>query len=182
MLSYLCRNFDTLKSGENYRNVHPVIQVGLLNFTLFPECPEFYATYQLLNVKNYSLYSDKIRLSVLDLTHIDLATEEDKSYQLNYWASLFKATTWEELNMLAQNNKYIEEASATVYQLSQEERIRLECEAREDYYRTQLGMQQMLDEKDAALEAQAAQIEAQAAEINKLHKWMEMHGHNPAEI
>lgn len=181
-LSYLCRDFDTLKSGENYRNVRPVIQVGLLNFTLFPECPEFYATYQLLNVKNYSLYSDKIRLSVLDLTHIDLATEEDKSYQLNYWASLFKATTWEELNMLAQNNKYIEEASATVYQLSQEERIRLECEAREDYYRTQLGMQQMLDEKDAALEAQAAQIEAQAAEINKLHKWMEMHGHNPAEI
>lgn len=91
--------------------------------------------------------------------------------------------------MLAQNNKYIEEASATVYQLSQEERIRLECEAREDYYRTQLGMQQMLDEKDAALEAQTAQLTAQAAqiealnaEINKLHKWMEMHGHNPAEI
>ena len=91
--------------------------------------------------------------------------------------------------MLAQNNKYIEEASATVYQLSQEERIRLKCEAREDYYRTQLGMQQMLDEKDAALEAQTAQLTAQAAqiealnaEINKLHKWMEMHGHNPAEI
>ena len=78
-LSYLCRNFDNLQSGEAYQAVKPVIQIGLLNFTLFPEHPEFYATYQLLNVKNYSLYSDKLRLSVLDLTHTDLATAEDKS-------------------------------------------------------------------------------------------------------
>ena len=48
-------------------------KLGLLNFTLFPEHPEFYATYQLLNVKDYSLYSDKLRLSVLDLTRIDLS-------------------------------------------------------------------------------------------------------------
>lgn len=119
---------------------------------------------------------------MLDLTHIDLATEEDKSYHLHYWAGLFKAATWEELNMLAQNDKYIEEASATVYQLSQEERIRMECEAREDYYRTQRGIQHMLDERDAALEAQAMQIEAQAAEIDRLHKWMKMHGYDPADI
>lgn len=67
--------------------------------------------------------------------------------------------------MLAQNNKYIEEASATVYQLSQEERIRMECEAREDYYRTQLGIQHMLDEQDATLKEQTAQLTAQAAQI-----------------
>lgn len=83
-LSYLCRNFDNLHAGENYQNVRPVIQIGLLNFTLFPKPPEFYATYKLLNVKNHSLYSDKLQLSVSDLTHIELATEEDKSYQLDY--------------------------------------------------------------------------------------------------
>ena len=59
--------------------------------------------------------SDKLRLSVLDLTHTDLATEEDKKYQLDYWASLFKSTTWEELKMLAQNNEYIEQASDEYY-------------------------------------------------------------------
>ena len=83
-LSYLCRNFDNLHAGENYQNVRPVIQIGLLNFTLFSKLPEFYATYKLLNVKNHSLYSDKLQLSVSDLTHIELATEEDKSYQLDY--------------------------------------------------------------------------------------------------
>lgn len=40
------------------------------------------------------LYSDKLRISVLNLTRIDLATEEDKSYHIDYWASPFKSTTW----------------------------------------------------------------------------------------
>lgn len=47
--------------------------------------------------------------------------------------------------MLAQNNEYIREAAETVYHLSQEEKIRQQCEAREDYYRTQKGIQDMLD-------------------------------------
>lgn len=65
-LSYLCRNFDTLAKGGDYQNTKPTIQIGLLNFTLFPSYPEFYATYKLLNVKNHSLYSDKLRISVLN--------------------------------------------------------------------------------------------------------------------
>ena len=136
-LSYLCRSFDGLNRGEDYLEARPVIQISLLYFTLFPECPEFYATYQLLNVKNYIKYSDKLCLHVLDLTRTDLATEEDKHHQIDYWAALFKATTWEELRMLADKNESIAEAAETVYRLSEEEKIRLQCEAREDYYRCQ---------------------------------------------
>ena len=136
-LSYLCRSFDNLNRGENYLETKPVIQISLLDFTLFPDHPEFYASYQLLNVKNYIKYSDKIHLHVLDLTRIDLATEEDRQYQIDYWAALFKATTWEELRMLAEKNDAIAEATETVYKLSEEEMIRLQCEAREDYYRRQ---------------------------------------------
>ena len=147
-LNYLCRCFDSLEKGDSYTSAHPVIQIGLLNFTLFPEYPEFYATYKFLNVKNYTLYSDKLCLSVLDLTHIDLATKEDKQYQLDYWAALFKSTTWEDLKMLAQNNEYIRQASETIYQLSQEEAIRQQCEAREDYYRRQKGINDELTSRE----------------------------------
>ena len=140
-LSYLTRNFDHLKKGEDYQLTHPVIQIGLLDYTLFPEHPEFYSTYQFLNVKNHTLYSDKLRISVLNLSRIDLATEEDKQYQLDHWAALFKAKTWEELQMLAQNNNYFKEASETVYQLTQEEEIRQQCLAREDYNRTMKGIE-----------------------------------------
>ena len=185
-LSYLARNFDHLKKGEDYKLTHPVIQIGLLDYTLFPEHPEFYSTYQFLNVKNHTLYSDKWRISVLDLSRIDLATEEDRQYQLDYWAALFKAKTWEELQMLAQNNHYFKEASETVYELTQEERIRQQCLAREDYNRTMKGIEndfaalkheiatlkkdltntnQQLSEKDALI----ASLQAQLAEKDE-HK------------
>ena len=140
-LSYLARNFDHLKKGEDYQLTHPVIQIGLLNYTLFPKYPEFYSTYQFLNVKKHTLYSDKLRISVLDLSRIDLATEEDRQYQLDYSAARFKAKTWEELQMLAQNNNYFKEASETVYQLTQEEQVRQQCLAREDYNRTMKGIE-----------------------------------------
>lgn len=143
-LSYLCRNFDNLDAGEAYEDIRPIIQIGILNFTLFEEHPEFYASFKLLNVKDYTLYSDKLCLSVLDLTRIDLATEKDKHHQLDYWASLFKSTTWEEITMLAEKNEYIAEAAGTIYRLSQDEQIRMECEAREDYYRTQVSIQRKL--------------------------------------
>lgn len=166
-LSYLTREFDQLKKGDGYGQIQPVIQIGLLDYTLFPDAPEFYATYRFLNVKTHKVYSDKIRLSVLDLTHIDLATEEDKAYQIDYWASLFKATTWEELQMLAQNNEYFKEAAETVYCLTREEEIRQQCEAREDYYRSMDGMNRMLRERDVRISEQKAQIAEQGAQISE---------------
>lgn len=66
-LSYLCRTFDNLNSGKHYTAVRPAIQIGFLDFTLFPEYPEFYSTYQFLNIKKHTVYSDKIRLCVLNL-------------------------------------------------------------------------------------------------------------------
>ena len=154
--------------GDSYTSAHPVIQIGLLNFTLFPEYPEFYATYKFLNVKNYTLYSDKLCLSVLNLTHIDLATDEDKQYQLDYWAALFKSTTWEDLKMLAQDNEYIRQASETIYQLSQEEAIRQQCEAREDYYRRQKGINDELEEKANLLKEKDKKINKLASQNKSL--------------
>lgn len=47
--------------------------------------------------------------------------------------------------MLAKDNVYIADAASTVYKLSQKEMIRLQCEARENYYRTQLGLSHEID-------------------------------------
>ncbi len=77
--------------------------------------------------------------------------------------------------MIAQNDEFIREAAETIFRLSQDERIRRECEAREDYYRTQLGIQQMMDR-------QTAQIQSQAAEIDKLQAWIRAQGYDPSDI
>ena len=56
------------------------------------ETPEFYATYKMLNIKNHHVYSDKFVLAVVDLSRIDLATDEDVACGLEHWARLFKAS------------------------------------------------------------------------------------------
>ncbi len=154
-LSYLCRNYDNLNKGDNYEFVSPAYQIGLLNFTLFEEAPEFFASYKIMNEKSHKIYSDKFQLYVLDLTQIEMATSEDKAHALDYWAKLFTAKTWEEIHMLAKEKPVIQDASETVYKLSKEEEVRLQCQAREAYYRAQHAFhgyyKNQLAEKDEAL-------------------------------
>ncbi len=73
-LSYLCRSFDQLNRGQAYLDAKPVIHIGILNYTLFENAPEFYATYELQNIRTQQTYSRKLSLNVLDLTQIDRAT------------------------------------------------------------------------------------------------------------
>lgn len=91
----------------------------------------------------------KFVLCMLDLTQIELATEEDKSYGIDYWARLFKAETWEELKMIAKNDKYLMKASETLYSLHCDQTIQDMCCAREDYIR----LHNTIDRKIADLEA-----------------------------
>lgn len=140
-LSYLCRNYDQLYRGQEYASAIPVYHIGFLDFTLFPGRPEFYATYRMLNVKNHHLYSDKLTLSVINLKEITLATEEDKTYNIDYWARLFKANTWEDLKMLAKNNEYLKEAANSIYQANADDMILERCRAREEAERRERTMQ-----------------------------------------
>ena len=131
---YLCRSFDNPKRGQDFQETMPAIHIGFLDYTLFKEYPEFCATYKLINVKNHHVYSDNFILSVVDLSQIDLATDEDRAFHIDYWAALFKATTWEDIRMLASKNEYLDEASKTIFQLSADEQIRKRCRDREEYY------------------------------------------------
>ena len=67
----------------------------------------------------------------------------------------------------------------------------MQCEAREDYFRTQRGWQDMLDEKDAILNEkdiiirnlerniaeQKETLETTCSELNKLLAWAKEHGY-----
>lgn len=132
-LSYLCRRFDQLGKGQDYTECRPAIHIGFLDFAPFPEWSEFYATYKLLNIKNQHLYSDKFTLGVVDLTHIELATDEDRAYGIDRWARLFKSTTWEEIKMIAENNSILTEASETLYTYNADEAARQKSQARAEY-------------------------------------------------
>ena len=127
-LGYLCRSFDNLNKGDDYLDTKAAIHIGFLDFTLFPRLPEFHATYKIQNIKNHNIYTDKFILHVIELNNIDLATKEDQDYEINKWASLFKATTWEDIHMLINDNPTLQSAAETLYQINMDERLREECE------------------------------------------------------
>lgn len=195
-LSYACRSFDNLNHGDSYGHVLPVIHVGFLNYSLFPNYPEFFATYQLANTSSpdYSyIYSDKLRISVVNLTQIECATKEDKTYGIDLWARVFTATTWEEIEVLAQNNEYLKEAVSGVRQLTEDEKIRQQCQAREDYaYWERIrnvrmkelsdGLEQAKDElqqtQDELQQAQEAFAQKEAELAKALARIAELEGKN----
>ena len=132
-ITYLGRSFDQTKSGGNYSDIHTTIHIGILDFNLSHLTPEFYSEFKLMNAKNHEIYSDKFVLRVLNLKSLEDDSIEKKPADLYYWAKLFKATTWEELKMLAKNNSDIEDTVVTLHELSDDEKIKLQCEARERY-------------------------------------------------
>ena len=183
-LSYLCRLFDGLNAGEEYRESKAAFQIGILNFTIFPKHPEFFSTYQIMNVKNYQKYSDKFTIHVLDLTKTDIATEEDRKHGLDRWAKLFHALTWEDFMMVAEGNKSMQEAGKTMFSLNQDDQIRYQCEARERYSREWNEVNHRIDrlqtenaEKDMSIielklsnekkDSHIARLEEQVAELRR---------------
>ena len=164
---YLCRNFDRLQSGQDYMEIKPTIHIGFLDFTLFPEHPEFYATYMMMNVKNHHIFTDRITLSVVNLKHMELATQEDREWKIDYWASLFKATTWEELKMLAEQNPVMGDAAETIYELTADEAIREQCKAREKQIKE---MNTLVRERELAERARDAAWQGKAAAIRQLEE------------
>ncbi len=131
---YLCRSYDQLNRGQDYKDAGPAVHIGLLDYTLFEDHPEFYAAYKLINIKNHRVYNDDLTLYVADLTRIDLATEEDKRYRIDSWARLMKASTWEELRMTASEDEALYEAAKALYYTCSDEEIRIRCLEREEYY------------------------------------------------
>ncbi len=131
---YLCRSYDQLNRGQDYKDARPAIHIGLLDYTLFEDHPEFYAAYKLINIKNHRVYNDDLTLYVADLTRIDLATEEDRHYHIDSWARLMKASTWEELRMTASEDEALYETAKALYYTCSDEEIRIRCLEREEYY------------------------------------------------
>ena len=132
-LTYLCRLFDQLSAGQDYGDVLPTYHIGILDFWLPGKEHEFYAEYRMMNTKNHEIYSDKFGINVLNLKAVEDDTIVKEPKELYEWAKLFKATTWEEIKMLAQSNPHIADTVVTLRQLTKDEQIQMQCEARERY-------------------------------------------------
>ena len=163
-LLYLCRTYDNLKKGGDYGNIYPSMQVSIVPADVFSGAePEFYSSYHLKNDKNSHIYTRDFSLRVLYLNHIDLATEEDKRYGLDYWADAFSATTWEELKTLAIKGEVFKKMAEAIYTVNADVSQRSIAEA----HRKWLELNTYLTKSREKAEQQAAEAQQRAEEAQR---------------
>ena len=111
-LAYASRAVADQVEGEfDYGTLEPVIQISIMNYSLFPEHRRFFAKYTLRDAEGFE-YTDKLRFYVLDLTQIKAATAEQKKQGLVEWAMAFRAKSWDEVNSI--ENSGVKEAAKTM--------------------------------------------------------------------
>ena len=167
-LQYLCRTFDRLQKGKDYSGSKPAIQISFLNFNLFEDHKEFYATYMLRNTKDSHIYTDKFILKYISMPNIALATKEDIDYDLVRWVRIFKAKTWEELKMLAEENEFMTKAVNTLYAANGDLAETLEAQAREDYILHEQKQKAYIKKIETEMASMQAAITGKDAEIARL--------------
>ena len=164
-LSYLCRSFDQLYRGQTYETALPTIHIGILDYDLFPESPAFYTKNMIMNTITHKVFNDKFILSVLCLTQRNLATEEDRLWQIDTWAELFKAKTWEDIKMIAQTNHTLTNAAESLFQYNGDDMIRQRCLAREDYERHERTVNKKIQDLTQSLTESKQRIAELEAEL-----------------
>ena len=130
---YLCRMFTDMKKGLDYTQTKPSIHIGIMMKSPIPEDAAFYNEYALKNRRTGYEFTGKIALHVLDLSCLEQVPEEERNSALYHWACVFKAKTWKEVLAMAEQSESIKKAVVTLRELSEDEKIRLQCEARERY-------------------------------------------------
>jgi predicted transposase/invertase (TIGR01784 family) len=101
-LIYACREIDDQARGDyfDYGKLQAVIQIAIMDYTLFPGNRKFYARYKLLDEESGYPFTDKLQFYVMDLTAIEMAKDEDKEHGLVDWANAFSAKDWEQLRKI----------------------------------------------------------------------------------
>ena len=166
-LAYLCKTFaDQFSYGGKFVHPMPAIHVGILSFS-FPNVDKFYSHFFMMEKDSHAVYSSLLQINVLSLLHLDKATTADRSSGLYTWARFFRAGTWEELKMLEEKDARIGTAVNTVFRLMCDDKVRMQMEAREDFYRIMDSYKEELEEQRSKIEEQGTKIEEQSTKIEE---------------
>lgn len=128
-LFYLAKMYtDQIHEGEDYDNLKKCIHVGILDFTLFNH-NRYYSCFHIWEDTSRELYTDKFEIHMLELPK--LVKYEYPQTELLRWAKFFGAKNREEIQMLAEQDKYIDKAYRRLEEMSADEQKRWEYEMRQ---------------------------------------------------
>lgn len=112
---------------------------------------------------------------MLDLNHIELATQEDLDSERDVWARLFQAKTRGDLMRIAQQCEELKPVIDKMDVLMADDAVRLQYDAEETLRNREKGirkkihkLEEALADKDSQLADQKTQLAAQTARIAEL--------------
>ena len=108
---------------------------------------------------------------MIELNSINLATEEDRNYEIDKWTSLFKATTWEDIRMVIYDNPTLQSAAETLYQINMNEQFREACDRfirAEAEHNALLRINAELTKENATLLAEISELKARLELLEKV--------------
>lgn len=112
---------------------------------------------------------------MLDLNHIELATQEDLDSERDVWARLFQAKTRGDLMRIAQQCEELKPVIDKMDVLMADDAVRLQYDADETLRNREKGirkkihkLEEALADKDSQLADQKTQLAAQTARIAEL--------------
>jgi len=157
-LSYSLRTFDTLETGVMYSEIKELHHISFLTFDLFDEKNSFFDTYMVSSINNARVYTDKFKISVVNLKRIDEATYEDKLFKLDRWCKLITSSEWEEVKELAKGDSYMQAAIEKEFDLLSDFEIREEARRRKEYYAYVDSLNKKIKEKDEIISNLQAEL------------------------
>lgn len=118
-------------------------------------------------------FTSKFALSVVDLTHIELASDEDKLWEIDTWATLFKAKTWEDIRMIASSNTAMQSAANKLFILNADDIAREKAQARQEAMEREAGYKRAIAERDQAISEKDQALSEKDKEIAHLKAELE---------
>ena len=108
---------------------------------------------------------------MLQLNQLGNPEDEKQMPEIYHWAQLFKATTWEEIRMLAEKNESIKKSIVTLKELTADEQAKMQMEARERYRRDMVAaldfVREEKDEEIKVLKDDLQQVQEESAKFQK---------------
>ena len=158
-LYYACDMYVGLEKGENYGDCRPTYHFGFVKRSPFKDDEQFCSNYVLTEKKSGRIYTGDFQIGMINLSQIENATKEDRESGLYDWVSLFRAREWKELMELSKRSEALGNAVVTLAELSDDEKIRQQCEARRKYEMDQDALNKRFQNMTSEMEKMGHKIE-----------------------
>jgi predicted transposase/invertase (TIGR01784 family) len=139
MLYYWARNYGTqLRTGQDYKYLHPVINIVLADFVLFPEEPHYRSIFKWRNQTGQAL-SEHGQIYFLELPKV--ANETNENHLLEHWLLFLReADQMEKRTLKAWETPELVKAFEELEELGRDPEMKYIYEARHKYLTTELQL------------------------------------------